>query len=101
MAVPVGELTCVSFHPPCNVVVRNTLVLVLEGELTCVSFLSLSNVVVTNALMLVLERNITCVIFSTWCNEFDGNVVVPVGNITHVSLHSYVMLLLEITLWLC
>ena len=36
--VPIGNLTHVSFHSPCNVVVRNALVLVQEGKLTCVSF---------------------------------------------------------------
>ena len=49
----------------------------LERKLIGVSYASLCNVVV-----LVLEGNITRVIFSSWCNVFDGNVVVPIGKLT-------------------
>ena len=35
VVVPVGKLlSCISFHSPCIVVVRNSLVLVLEGSFT-------------------------------------------------------------------
>ena len=72
----------------CNVVVRNFLVVVLEKKLTCVRFPSLCNIVIRNAIVLVLEGKLTCVRLASWWNEFDGNVVVPVGNLTCVSLHS-------------
>ena len=69
---------------------------VLEGKLTRVSFPSPCNVVV-----LVLEGKVTCVRLPSWWNVFDGNVVVPVGNLTHVIFLSHAILLLEIPLWLC
>ena len=62
VVVPLRKKTCASFHSPCNVVVRNSLVLVLEIILTCISFPSLCNVVVINARMLVPERKLTCYI---------------------------------------
>ena len=63
VVVPIGKLAHVRFHSPSDLVVRNSIMLVLEGKLTCVRIHS-------------------------WRNVFDGNVVVPVGRKTHVSFHS-------------
>ena len=46
--------------------------------ITRISFHSPHDGVVINALVLVLEGNLIYVIIPSWCNVFDGNVVVPV-----------------------
>ena len=56
--------------------------LVLEGNLTCVAFPSQCNVVVRNYLVLVLKGKLMRIRFPSLCTAFDGNVVVPIGNLT-------------------
>ena len=76
---------------------------VLQIKITCASFSSFCNVVVINFFMLVIEGKLACVIFSSWCDVFDGNVVVPIGNLTCVRFHVHTLLLLEMylmALWL-
>ena len=60
----------------------------LVENLTLVIFHPLSNVVVRNSFVLVLEGMLTCVRIPSWCNVYDGNVVVSVRNITHISFYS-------------
>ena len=66
----------------------------LEGKLTRIIFPSLLNIVVRNSLVFVLEEKLTCVRFYSLCNIFDGKVVVTIAMLTWVSFHSHVMLLL-------
>ena len=62
--------------------------IVLKENLTRVIFPSLYNIVVRYYLVIVLEGNLKCVGFTSWCNVFDGNVVVPKGKLTCVRFHS-------------
>ena len=71
--LPVGNITCVSFHSPCNFVVRNSHVLVLEGKLTCVIFSSWHNVVYGNVVVQV--PNLTCIIFHSPCTVVRNSLV--------------------------
>ena len=101
VVVLVGNLTHISLYSTCNFVVRNVLVLFLEGKLRCVILPSLYNVIVGISLVLVLEVKLMHVTFPSWCNGFDCNVVVPIGKIPQLSVHSHQILMLEIPFWLC